>query len=134
MSEAISSDLNRLVRRRARRRCEYCQLPEGLGFITFHVDHCISQKHDGPTVAENLALACPACNAHKGSDIAGLDPEEDRPVALFNPRTQVWSEHFRQDDFLIVGLTATGRVTARLLRMNDADRILDRFDANRWNG
>lgn len=131
MSDSVSVDLKRLVRRRAGRRCEYCLLPEGLGFITFHLDHCISQKHDGPTVAENLALACPACNVHKGTDVAGLDPEEDRPVALFNPRTQVWEEHFRQEEFLIVGLTATGRVTARLLRMNDADRVLDRFDADR---
>ena len=130
MSESVPLALQRLVRRRARRRCEYCLLPQGLGFITFHMDHCISQKHGGPTVAENLALACPACNAHKGTDVAGLDLDVDHPVALFNPRVHVWDEHFRQDDFLIVGLTATGRVTARLLRMNDSDRILDRFDAD----
>ncbi|NNJ27214.1 HNH endonuclease [Alienimonas chondri] len=131
MSDAVPADLKRLVRRRARRRCEYCLLPEGLGFITFHIEHCISQKHDGPTVAENLALACPACNAFKGTDVAGLDPQEQAPVPLFNPRLHAWEEHFRQDDFLIVGLTAVGRVTARLLRMNDPDRILDRFDADR---
>ena len=131
MSDPSFADLKRLVRRRARGRCEYCRLPEGLGFVTFHLDHCISQKHGGPTIAENLALACPSCNARKGTDVAGLDPDEDRPVALFNPRIQVWEEHFRQEDFLIVDLTVTGRVTARLLRMNDSDRVLDRFDAGR---
>jgi len=37
---------------------------------------------------------------------------------LFNPRTQVWSEHFRWEGERVVALTATGRATIDALRMN----------------
>jgi hypothetical protein len=44
-------------------------------------------------------------------------------VALFHPRNEVWSEHFELDGPLIVGLTATGRATIQVLRMNDSGQI-----------
>lgn len=46
-------------------------------------------------------------------------------VNVFNPRTDVWDEHFAmQDDFSIVGLTGIGRGTVvRLLQMNTLCRI-----------
>jgi hypothetical protein len=37
---------------------------------------------------------------------------------LFNPRTQVWAEHFRWEGPRIVPLTATGRATVETLAMN----------------
>jgi hypothetical protein len=42
---------------------------------------------------------------------------------LYNPRTQRWGEHFALSGALIVGLTASGRVTVRLLGMNSANQV-----------
>lgn len=62
------------VWQRARRCCEYCQMPQNHDDLTFEIDHIISRKHSGPTSARNLALSCFWCNSFKGTDIAGLDP------------------------------------------------------------
>ncbi len=74
---------------------------------------------------DNLALACSFCNRAKGSDIAGLD-DDDSLTSLFNPRVDDWPEHFRRDGDIIQGLTAKGRATARLLRFNIPERIVER--------
>jgi hypothetical protein len=44
-------------------------------------------------------------------------------VRLFDPRRDRWSEHFKFDGSRIVGLTAVGRTTARVLQMNSDDRV-----------
>jgi hypothetical protein len=44
-------------------------------------------------------------------------------VALFHPRRDVWGTHFALREALILGLTATGRTTVRVLNMNAADRV-----------
>ena len=74
------------------------------------------------TTTENLALACYHCNAHKGPNLSGLDPESGALVRLFNPRLDKWEEHFERNGVLIVGRTAVGRATVGLLKMNAADR------------
>ena len=40
------------------------------------IDHIISRKHHGRTVASNLALSLWYCNSFKGPDISGLDPPD----------------------------------------------------------
>jgi len=42
-------------------------------------------------------------------------------VALFNPRTQVWADHFRwsADGTYIIGLTPVGRATVEALQLNN---------------
>ena len=47
-----------------------------------HIDHVIAQQHGGVTAASNLALACYACNLHKGPNLSGRDPAaaQDRPA------------------------------------------------------
>lgn len=47
---------------------------------------------------------------------------------LFNPRNQVWAEHFARldDGALIVGITACGRATLAALRMNEVDVVTTR--------
>ncbi len=69
-----------------------------------------------------------ACNLHKGTNVAAYDLETGELTPLFNPRTQIWTEHFQ---FAVNGriesLTAEARVTTRLLRFNNEDRIGERF-------
>jgi hypothetical protein len=74
------------------------------------------------TTMETFALACYHCNAHKGPNLSGLDPESGALVRLFHPRQDQWDEHFECNGVVIVGRTAIGRATVGLLKMNAADR------------
>ena len=121
----IGLELRRHVTSRAARRCEYCLIHEEDTFIGCQIDHVISEKHGGLTNANNLALACVFCNRYKGSDIATLD-EIGNLTALFNPRTQLWHEHFQFVGLHILGTTSIGRSTSRLLRFNDYERLEER--------
>ncbi len=122
----IAAELRREVASRAGRRCEYCLIHEADTFLGCHLDHIISEKHGGLTAVDNLALARVYCNRHKGSDIATLD-DVGRLVPLYNPRTQNWAEHFRFDGVRIEGFTSVGKATARLLRLNDESRLIERL-------
>lgn len=115
-----------LVRRRAGYRCEYCLLPqEASPLLTFHVEHIIAKQHidedvDNPNI---LALACNRCNAYKGTNLTTIDPDTKQTVALFNPRQDVWKDHFMFRNAEIVGITPTGKATVRLLHMNAPQRL-----------
>ncbi len=75
----------------------------------------------------NLALACAVCNRFKGANLAGYDLATGDLTPLFNPRTQIWTEHFQiEEDGEIIPLTPEARVTARILRFNDEARIEER--------
>jgi 5-methylcytosine-specific restriction endonuclease McrA len=126
MSTSLPADLRRLVVARSNRRCEYCGKPE-IGFFPHEVDHIIAEKHGGASTAENLAFACFECNRYKGSDIASIDPETQRVTPLFHPRTQRWLDHFRFERGFIIPLTAEGRVTVALLRLNEPTRVQERI-------
>lgn len=114
----IPAALRRLVRDRAALRCEYCRLAEEDAYFPHEPDHVISEKHGGQTEAQNLALACFDCNRFKGSDIASIDPPTGTLTPLYNPRVESWGAHFRASKGRIVPITAVGRVTAALLRVN----------------
>jgi HNH endonuclease len=58
------------------------------------MDHVVSQKHGGGNEVENLAFACPHCNSHKGSDLTTFIESYEDIVAIFNPRSTLWSDHF----------------------------------------
>jgi hypothetical protein len=98
-------------------------MPDAEPVFPHEPDHIIAIKHGGPTTSDNLAYACFDCNRAKGSDIASIDPDTDALTALYSPRTQAWSEHFRFNGPVIEPLTACGRVTVRLLRMNLPVRV-----------
>ena len=66
---------------------------------------------------------CWFCNFHKGPNLVSIDPQSKELADLFNPRRDDWSDHFTIDQGTIVGLTPTGRATARLLNMN-ASRLV----------
>ena len=125
-STKIPADLNRLVNNRAQGKCEYCLLHQNFSIYTHEVDHIIAQKHDGQTTSDNLALSCLPCNRHKGSDLATFDPATGEITLLFNPRSQMWAEHFVLRNGRIEGITSTGRATAKLLMLNTPTRILER--------
>ncbi len=120
----ISAGTRRRVRERANRRCEYCRIRQAdEPFITYQIEHVIPKQHGGGDDEVNLALACPQCNLHKGPNLAGIDPETEAVELLFNPRRQSWEEHFEARGPYIVGKTAAGRVTVRVLAMNEESRL-----------
>ncbi len=122
----IPAALRRGVYQRAGGVCEYCLAPESTALFAHEIDHVVGQKHGGATADDNLALSCAACNLHKGSDIASIDPLSGDVVPLFHPRRQRWTEVFRLVDAEIVGLTPVGRATVALLRLNRPDRVAER--------
>jgi hypothetical protein len=116
----ISVSLRQMVRDRANESCEYCLIPEALALSAHQVDHVISEKHEGKTIAENLALSCSFCNQAKGSDIGSIDAETGEVIRLYHPRRDRWREHFQinQKTGEILGVSPIGQVTIRLLQMN----------------
>ena len=117
----VSDTIRAAVVERAGHRCEYCHLPIRGQVATFPVDHATPRSRGGETIVDNLALACPHCNAHKWNHQDGVDPLSGQSVGLFNPRTQSWSDHFqwsRAQLGALEGKTACGRATIALLQMN----------------
>ena len=115
----IDAATRRLVRERAGNRCEYCQLHQDHSpLATLQIEHINPRKHGGSDDIENLALACIDCNLSKSSNIAGRDPQSSGIIALFDPRRDVWADHFQFDRAFIVGKTPIGRVTIAVLNMN----------------
>ena len=125
-SQWIPAGLRAEVRQRARGRCEYCGVHEADVWAPHEPDHIIAEQHGGRTAAENLAYACFHCNRHKGTNLASVDPESGQPVFLFQPRRDVWSDHFQIDGAWIIGLTAAGRTTSALLKFNAPERLESR--------
>jgi 5-methylcytosine-specific restriction endonuclease McrA len=125
-SSLIPAELRRLVIERASGHCEYCLIYQDVSIYSHEVDHIIALKHGGQTRADNLALSCLSCNRYKGSDLATIDPINDEIVPLFNPRRQVWDEHFLLNDARIEGITQIGQATSRLLKLNAPNRLLER--------
>ena len=115
--------LEQLVWTRAERSCEYCKVPQFFDPLQFQIDHILAVQHSGPTVEENLALACYACNRHKGPNIAGFDQVTQQITPLFNPRQDVWSEHFQWQGPELLGLSPVGRVTVLVLAINRDFRV-----------
>ncbi|KYC44044.1 HNH endonuclease [Scytonema hofmannii PCC 7110] len=125
-SNSIPAELRKLVIERASGRCEYCLIHQDFSIYTHEVDHIIAVKHGGETTADNLAFSCLSCNRQKGSDFATIDQVTKEIVPLFNPRHQVWDEHFYLEGARIEGQTQIGQGTARLLQFNVPNRILQR--------
>jgi hypothetical protein len=119
----VSPQLIERIRTRAKRRCEYCLLPDSFAETPFQVDHIIAEKHSGPTHPDNLAWACFYCNNYKGPNVAGVDPITRQITRLFHPRTDRWHDHFQLHDGVFAGLTPIGRTTIHVLNMNLSDAI-----------
>ena len=73
-----------------------------------------------------MAYACSWCNWKKGPNIATVLTEEGKLLPLFNPRTNIWQDHFLIEAGLIVGKTDIAKGTIKLLEMNTVELILER--------
>jgi hypothetical protein len=122
----VRPELRRFVTERAGNCCEYCLLSQDDYPFAFHVEHIIAEKHRGQTIERNLCLSCPMCNSFKGSNISSVDEITEEITPLFNPRNHHWSDHFRLEGALIVPLTAEGRVTVFILRLNESEQVAQR--------
>ena len=111
------------VARRPAFRCEYCQLPERWTSLPFQLDHVIAEKHEGQTSLDNSAYACLHCNSFKGPNLAGHDKDTGETVRLYNPRLDLWDDHFYWDGAQLRALTLIGSVTIAVLRINLPERI-----------
>lgn len=111
--------------RRARGLCEYCRSPAACSTDPYVVEHIRPKVRGGKTSLANLAYACSGCNGHKHAKVKALDPVTAKPVWLFNPRRQVWEQHFtwNEDYTQIIGLTDIGRATIEALQLNRSKLI-----------
>ena len=75
------------------------------------------------TTADNLA--CTFYNWHKGSDVASL-ADGGALVLLLHPRRDDWAAHCGVMRIVIQARTAVVGATARLLKFNVAERLLER--------
>jgi len=92
------------------------------------IEHIIPESLGGATEEDNLWLACSLCNDHKNDRIAALDPLHGDIVRLFDPRHQLWFDHFAWTTAgdQIVGITATGRATVTALNLNRPSLVVAR--------
>lgn len=117
----VNNITRQLVRERAKFLCEYCHSPEWSSADLFTLDHLIPQSLGGSDELDNLALACRRCNERRYNFTTGTDPETKLETPIFQPRQQVWAEHFiwTADGIKIVSLTSIGRATCNRLDLND---------------
>jgi len=108
--------------------CGYCRTSSRIIGHPLTVEHIIPVSRGGSSDEDNLWLSCRRCNEHKGAQVDALDPETDVRVPLFNPRQQVWHEHFAWsgEGMLIIGLTPCGRATVVALKLNNPDIVAAR--------
>jgi len=120
--------LRRRVTESAHHRCGYCLRTEELMGMPMTIEHIIPEALGGTTTEDNLWLACSSCNQFKASQIRERDPRNSDWVKIFNPRLQVWDEHFawNNDGTQIMGKTPCGRVTVIALQMNNPSIIVTR--------
>ena len=108
------------IAQRAAFCCEYCISQEKYAPDYFSIEHIMPQAKKGTNAIENLAFSCLACNSHKYTHTHTIDPISGILVPLYNPRTDIWDNHFRwNNDFsLITGITPIGRATIEKLHLN----------------
>lgn len=117
----ISQKRKEKIRHRAKYHCEYCKRSEEIMATNFEVDHIVPVSKGGTDDDDNLACACRDCNAHKSNREMCLDPETNNDTPIFNPRNQVWENHFQwsQDGIQLTGLSIIGRAIINCLYLNN---------------
>jgi hypothetical protein len=118
---SLSARLKSRVVARAKHCCEYCLTSQRTTGGQMHIEHIVPLARGGMSNATNLCLACAWCNTFKAASTNAVDPISKRKVLLFNPRRDVWTDHFcwSEDAAENIGLTSTGRATVIALHMNN---------------
>ena len=116
----ISAKLQADIRSHFKNRCSYCLLPQEILSNLLEIEHIFPSGQGGSDDESNLCLSCRGCNGHKSNKINGLDSETNKTVKLFNPRVQIWNDHFEftENFSKIIGKNPCGRATVRALKMN----------------
>lgn len=125
MSNRPTNAQRKDVFKRAKGLCEYCLSPEKYSNSTFEVEHILAISKGGTAFLDNLALSCSGCNKYKSDRISLFDAETQTEVTFYNPRKDVWNEHFvwNEDFTEIIGVTAKGCVTIKVLKLNRKNLI-----------
>jgi hypothetical protein len=120
MARQLSSTLRGLIVERAGGACEYCLSQERFSPDSFSIEHIQPLARGGQDTIDNLAFACQGCNNRKYVSTTALDPATGKSVTLFQPRVDLWLEHFawNEDCSVMIGLTPTGRATIAKLQLN----------------
>ena len=126
MGTDITERIRRGVADRAYHVCEYCLIHERDTFWGCEVDHVVSRKHGGASDSQNLAWACGTCNGYKGTDVATLIGQPPVLSRLFHPRNDRWRFCFELSGVRLEGLNQVGLATAKLLRLNEPNRLTER--------
>jgi HNH endonuclease len=116
----FSNSVRGKVEARANKLCEYCLSPLEFSPDPFSIEHILPLSTGGTNDLENLALSCQGCNGSKSVKIEAFDLVSQTIARFYNPRTDTWSEHFVWNENFteIIGLTAKGRVTIKILQLN----------------
>ncbi len=124
----VSETIKQRIRQTAGHRCGYCLAEQRRTLGILEIEHLIALACGGTDEEANLWLSCSLCNRYKGMQIEAVDPETGSLAPLFNPRGQIWYEHFRWDEAgaRIIGLSPVGRVTAQALQLNNPIAVVVR--------
>ena len=119
----ISEAVLQRLRRQAGSRCGYCRTSALIIGQPLTVEHIQPVALGGSSDEDNLWLSCRRCNEFKGVQTEAIDPETRLAAPLFNPRRQVWREHFSWSNSgtQIVGLTPFGRATVVAFKLNNPE-------------
>ncbi|MEZ4931724.1 MAG: HNH endonuclease signature motif containing protein [Saprospiraceae bacterium] len=126
MAKSKFSDEKRaFIEDRAGGLCEYCKASVVFSPHRFTIDHIRPPMFGGTDELDNLAHSCFGCNRCKHDKIAAIDPFSQQEAPLFNPRIQIWKEHFvwHASFIHILGLTPTGRATVAALQLNRSQLV-----------
>lgn len=127
-SQHIPKKIRRRVFEAAQYRCGYCLTSQDIVGPFLEIDHLIPQALGGNSEEDNLWVACPSCNGTKSNRIEAVDPITGKAVQIFNPRYDLWVEHFAWsfEGTLIEGKSPVGRATVVALNMNRPEIIVAR--------
>lgn len=116
----MNKTLKQAIKIRAKYCCEYCLTPEYFSPDPFENDHIQPSSKDGDNDFENYAFSCSGCNGFKFNAIEAIDPASAQVVRLYNPRKDIWNEHFCWDEnfTVLLGISPIGRATVFKLKLN----------------
>jgi hypothetical protein len=116
----ITTSLREEVKLRANKCCEYCKSQDMYSPTAFTIDHILPESLEGTSDFDNLAYACFLCNRLKSNKLKSFDIITEKWIPLYNPRIDIWEEHFvwNEDTTQILGITIVGRCTVKELKLN----------------